>query len=257
LQDVARPPVDATELLWFVVPHEQQAERNLMKYLETMGGRVSYVRMRSQKLLSTSRRTFAIEREGNIPAMRGSNGDFVFSEKGVGVFPVAIYGDDIGLVFQAMHRSTAGFAIENKGALREDGFAIAARVTKFRDMPLLEIHDADRQIIKDVHRLARGAMPLVGPHASFGQQVLEMVKGGLNAPLSFMNAWEKVGEVSKAFTHAGTAAGVGVIVHMMAGSGFVSTGKKSATLPEVLALIDTERVDYKRRMGELMEAMRS
>jgi hypothetical protein len=225
-----------------------------MKYADKMGGRVTYVRMRSQRVRSRNRRTYAIERDANTPAMQGSTGDFVFSEKGAGVFPIAIYGDTIELVFQAMFRSTAGFIIENKGALREDGFAIAARVTNFRDMPLLEIHDADRQIIKDIHRLARGAMPLVGAHASFAQQVLESVKNGLNAPLSFMNAWEKVGEVNKAFTAAGTKAGVGVIVHMMAGTGFISTGKKAISLPELLKVIDTDGVDYKRRMRELAAA---
>jgi hypothetical protein len=226
-----------------------------MKYADKMGGRVTYARMRSQRVRSRNRRTYAIERDSNTPAIQGSAGDFIFSEKGAGVFPIAIYGDTIEHVFQAMSRSTAGFVIENKGALREDGFAIAARITNFRDMPLLEIHDADKQIIKDIHRLARGAIPLAGADASFGQQVLEMVKGGLNAPLSFRNAWEKVGEVNKAFGPAGTKAGVGVIVHMYAGPGFVSTGKKAISLPDLLKVIDTQQVDYKRRLREIVAAL--
>ncbi|MEJ1974980.1 MAG: hypothetical protein WDN49_24665 [Acetobacteraceae bacterium] len=221
-----------------------------MKYVEKLGGQVTYVRMRSQRVRSKNRRTYAIERDSNTPAMQGSSGDFVFSEKGAGVFPIAIYADTIDLVFQAMRKSTAGFVIENKGALREDGFAISARVTNFKDMPLLEIHDADKQIIKDIHRVVRGAIPLAGSHASFAQQILETVKGGLNAPLTYLNAREKVGEVNKAFGPAGTKAGVGVIVHMMAGTGFASTEKKAATLPEVWKMLD-----YNRRIDELVQAL--
>ncbi|HVJ53617.1 MAG TPA: hypothetical protein VM689_14210 [Aliidongia sp.] len=227
----------------------------MQKYVEKMGGRITYVRMRSQKVLSKSRRAFAIERESSIPALQGSRGDFVFSEKGVGIYPVAIFGPSLELVFEAMHKSTAGFYIEATPALSERGFEICGRVTNLNEMPQLEIHDADRQIIKDIHRVARGAIPLVGPHGSAAQHILKAVKDVLNAPLTIQNALEKVSEVDKAFESKGKKAGVGVIVHMMAGTGFVSTGKKSASLPELVSLLDTKRIDYKRRVNELISQM--
>jgi hypothetical protein len=42
---------------------------------------------------------------------------------------------------------------------------------------------------------------------------------------------------------------------MMAGTGFVSTGKKVASLKELGSLLDTDHVDYKRRIRDLVQAM--
>lgn len=229
----------------------------VMKYVEKMGGKVSYVRLRSQRVVTSNRRgfgrSFAIERDTAVPALQASDGAFVFSEHGVGIYPVAIYADTLDLVLQALRESTACFRIEQKGELKSSGFSICARVTDFSEMPVLEIFDADKQIIKDTWRMARGVLPGVGPHGNLAHQLVNTVRSALNAPLSVNNALTRDGKVAKAFPTGGKKVGVGVIVHMMHADGFTSTGRTAVPLAEIATLLDPS--DYGRRVRGLLQAL--
>jgi hypothetical protein len=203
-----------------------------MSYVDDAGGLVDYMRLRGQKIQSRGKFSFAIERESNIPAIPGSHGDFIFSEVGAGIYPLAIVGPSLKSVKRAMVNSDAGIRIEQKGDLTGKGFEIVAKTVAFSEMKQLEIHDAGVDAFKNVALGVAGS--LGGAGESLPGKILSAIKDVIGGIFDLKDAHESPKNVGKAFGSKGTKSGlVGVIVNMYLMEGYTRTGQSHLTLKEL------------------------
>jgi hypothetical protein len=205
-----------------------------MTDLQTFGGKVRYIRLRGQKVLSGGKMSFAIERETNLPAHLTSKGGLVFSEVGAGIYPIAIVATSHQDIKMALHSSDAHIYIDQTSKdLRAEGFEICFKLTAFNEMKTLEIHDATRDVIKNVGSFVTGSMPL-----SLGSQALDGTRKAVGAGLGAKNAAGMskgvVAKIHDAYGEKGTKTDkIGIVLHMYPIKGYTSTGAKSITLHEL------------------------
>jgi hypothetical protein len=205
-----------------------------MTSLQTFGGKVSYIRLRGQKVLSGGKMSFAIERETNLPAQVTSKGGLIFSEVGAGVYPIAIVSTSHQDIKMALRSSDAHIYIDQTSKdLRAEGFEICFKLTAFNNMKLLEIHDATKDIINNVGSFVTGAMPL-----SLGSEALDGAREAVGTALDAKDASKMskgvAADIRNAYGEKGTKTDkVGIVLNMYPIKGYTSTGAKSITLHEL------------------------
>ena len=104
-------------------------------------------------------------------------------------------------------------------------------------MKLLEIHDATKDVIKNVGGFFTGMLPLNFAGGKVGEAlgIIKEVSGaGLDARDASKMSHGVASDIGNAFGEKGTKSGkIGIIVHMYPISGYTSTGAKKLTMKEL------------------------
>ncbi|NIJ32490.1 hypothetical protein [Sphingomonas oligoaromativorans] len=209
-------------------------------HLETLGGAVSYQRLRGSQVHSLSTRAFAVESISNIPA-RLATGGLVFSEAGVGVFPVAVIADSVKQALDAMKKSDVPIYIEQKGALMEAGFSICGKIVpNFTEVPPLRIYDADKILIK---RIGGFFIDTVGNALQSMDALITFRDNGMGGTIreavtKLPETFETYGESRRPFgSPPKSAAKAGVIISMYDTGGCMNSRRKAIAIAELGQLL--------------------
>lgn len=195
-----------------------------MANLETYGGAVKFMRLRAGQVRSLGGFAFAVENSTYIPARLTSDDCFIFSEKGMGVFPIVIIGMNFDTVKRAMLASDVDFMIDyHSSALNSPSFNIHAR--KRNDLNVGKsphvIRDAVGPAVRNVGLSAAGGMGTEGVGEA-ATALKDAAVGASDAVKGFKSPTPWAG---------GRA--VGVEVFMMGDSSYVETGARKINIKDL------------------------